>query len=121
MSGNHALVSVETADLDQLAKTVNIDTFRVLWGKKSRSAGVDVLLESATIAEGLIQGMCVGHTGRGKESLVNDQVTTNIRWQRTGTEYLEEGPSCAGEVFRWRFHDDQGHSNRRGRVGYQPE
>ena len=46
----------ETSDLDFLGKHTNIDTFRHLWGRRNRTAGVEVLLESANIAEGLIQG-----------------------------------------------------------------
>ena len=55
LSGPHS-IDVETIDLDHLAKNTHMDIFKALWGRKTRHAGVDVLLESANIAEGLIQG-----------------------------------------------------------------
>lgn len=53
----HAVIlDTDTTDLEQLLKSIHVDAFKPIWGKKPKSTTGDVLSESATIAEGIIQG-----------------------------------------------------------------
>lgn len=50
------MLDSDTTDLEQLLKIIHVDAFKPVWGKKPKSTTGDVLSESATIAEGIIQG-----------------------------------------------------------------
>lgn len=55
-SSGHAAIEVDTVDLDFLIKVMSMERLRALWKKKHKSHAVDVLMESANIAENIIQG-----------------------------------------------------------------
>ena len=47
---------LEIEDLNILLVNVNCEAFKHVWGKKSRVTTSDILLNSGTLAEGLIHG-----------------------------------------------------------------
>lgn len=56
MGRQHQPVDIESTDLESVAKNAHVDVAKLLWGRKTRHAGVDMLMESANLAENLIQG-----------------------------------------------------------------